>query len=107
MSRKIDNLFDSITSTNARFEKLLSNRGSDINALNREGNSLLYVAAEKNQLDKINFLLDNGADVNIKNERGITPLNVAVPVCVKIFTHVLMVKFPDPILILDAFPKLT
>jgi ankyrin repeat protein len=77
MSRKIDNLFDSITSTNARFEKLLSNRGSDINALNREGNSLLYVAAEKNQLDKINFLLDNGADVNIKNERGITPLNVA------------------------------
>ena len=77
MSRKIDNLFDSITSTNARFEKLLSNRGSDINALNREGNSLLYVAAEKNQLDKINFLLDNGANVNIKNERGSTPLNVA------------------------------
>jgi ankyrin repeat protein len=77
MSRKIDNLFDSITSTNGRFEKLLNNRDSDVNALNREGNSLLYVAAEKNQIDKINFLLDNGADVNIRNERGVTPLNVA------------------------------
>jgi ankyrin repeat protein len=77
MSRKIDNLFDSITSTNGRFEKLLNNRGNDINALNREGNSLLYVAAEKNQIDKINFLLDNGADVNIRNERGATPLNAA------------------------------
>jgi ankyrin repeat protein len=77
MSRKIDNLFDSITNTNGRFEKLLNNRDSDVNALNREGNSLLYVAAEKNQIDKINFLLDNGADVNIRNERGVTPLNVA------------------------------
>jgi len=77
MSRKIENLFDSITSTNARFEKLLSNRGNHVNALNGEGNSLLYVAASKNQIDKINFLLDNGADVNIRNERGATPLNVA------------------------------
>jgi ankyrin repeat protein len=77
MSRKIDNLFDSITSTNGRFEKLLNNRGIDVHALNREGNSLLYVAAEKNQIDKINFLLDNGIDVNIRNERGITPLNIA------------------------------
>ena len=77
MSRKIENLFDSITSTNGRFEKLLNNRGSNVNAVNDEGNSLLYVAASKNQIDKINFLLDNGADVNIRNERGATPLNAA------------------------------
>lgn len=77
MSRKIENLFDSITSTNGRFEKLLNNRGHNVNAVNDEGNSLLYVAAEKNQIDKINFLLDNGADINIKNERGATPLNAA------------------------------
>jgi ankyrin repeat protein len=77
MSRKIENLFDSITSTNGRFEKLLNNRGNHVNAVNGEGNSLLYVAASKNQIDKINYLLDNGADVNIRNERGATPLNVA------------------------------
>lgn len=77
MSRKVDNLFDSITSTNGRFEKLLNNRDIDVHALNREGNSLLYVAAEKNQIDKINFLLDNGIDVNIRNEKGATPLNAA------------------------------
>ena len=78
MSRKkTENLFDAITDTNERFKNLFNLRSGDINALDREGNSLLYVAAEKNQVDKINFLLDNGANVNIKNERGITPLNIA------------------------------
>ena len=75
--RKTENLFDSITGTNERFERLMNTRNTDVNGLNREGNSVLYVAAEKNQVDKINLLLDNGADVNIRNERGITPLNVA------------------------------
>jgi len=78
MSRKkSDNLFNAITGSDERFEKLLDLRSGDVNAVNEEGNSLLYIAASKNQLGKIHFLLDKGANVNFKNERGITPLNAA------------------------------
>ena len=78
MSRKkSENVFNAITGSDERFEKLFDLRSGDVNAVNGEGNSLLYVAASKNQLGKISFLLANGADVNFKNERGATPLNVA------------------------------
>jgi ankyrin repeat protein len=78
MSRtKSENAFNAITSSDERFEKLFDLRSGDVNAVNEEGNSLLYVAASKNQLGKIHFLLDKGANVNFKNERGATPLNVA------------------------------
>ena len=78
MSRKkSENVFNAITSSDERFEKLFDLRSGDVNAVNDEGNSLLYVAASKNQLGKISFLLNKGADVNFKNERGASPLNVA------------------------------
>ena len=78
MSRKkSDNLFNAITGSDERFEKLFDLRSGDVNAVNEEGNSLLYIAASKNQLSKIHFLLDKGANVNFKNERGASPLNVA------------------------------
>ena len=78
MSRKkSENVFNAITSSDERFEKLFDLRSGDVNAINDEGDSLLYVAASKNQLGKISFLLNKGADVNFKNERGATPLNVA------------------------------
>ena len=78
MSRKkSENVFNAITGSDERFEKLFDLRSGDVNAVNDEGNSLLYVAASKNQLGKISFLLNKGADVNFKNERGASPLNVA------------------------------
>ena len=78
MSRKsIENLFDAITDYDERFKKLFDLRSGDVNAVDDEGNSLLYVAASKNQLGKIRFLLEKGANVNFKNERGVSPLNVA------------------------------
>ena len=78
MSRKkSENVFNAITGSDERFEKLFDLRSGDVNAINDEGDSLLYVAASKNQLGKISFLLNKGADVNFKNERGATPLNVA------------------------------
>ena len=78
MSRKkSENVFNAITGSDERFEKLFDLRSGDVNAVDDEGNSLLYVAASKNQLGKISFLLNKGADVNFKNERGATPLNVA------------------------------
>ena len=78
MSRtKSENIFNAITGSDERFEKLFDLRSGDVNAVDDEGNSLLYVAASKNQLSKIRFLLNKGANVNFKNERGATPLNVA------------------------------
>ena len=78
MSRKkSENVFNAITGSDERFEKLFDLRSGDVNAVDDEGNSLLYVAASKNQLGKISFLLNKGANVNFKNERGATPLNVA------------------------------
>lgn len=78
MSRtKSENVFNAVTSSDERFEKLFELRSGDVNAVNDEGNSLLYVAASKNQLGKIRFLLDKGANPNFKNERGATPLNAA------------------------------
>ena len=78
MSRtKSENIFNAITGSDERFEKLFDLRSGDVNAVDDEGNSLLYVAASKNQLSKIRFLLNKGANVNFKNERGTTPLNVA------------------------------
>lgn len=78
MSRKkSENVFNAITGSDERFEKLFDLRSGDVNAVDGEGNSLLYVAASKNQLGKISFLLNKGANVNFKNERGATPLNVA------------------------------
>lgn len=78
MSRtKSENIFNAITGSDERFEKLFDLRSGDVNAINDEGDSLLYVAASKNQLGKISFLLNKGANVNFKNERGASPLNVA------------------------------
>jgi ankyrin repeat protein len=78
MSRtKSENIFNAVTGSDDRFEKLFELRSGDVNAVNEEGNSLLYVAASKNQLGKISFLLNKGANPNFKNERGATPLNAA------------------------------
>ncbi|OQV13927.1 Ankyrin repeat and EF-hand domain-containing protein 1 [Hypsibius exemplaris] len=41
------------------------------------GNTVLHVAAYKNDVDLVTFFLDNGADVNTRNRGGITPLMVA------------------------------
>jgi ankyrin repeat protein len=78
MSRtKSENIFNAVTGSDERFEKLFELRSGDVNAVNEEGNSLLYVAASKNQLGKISFLLNKGANPNFKNDRGATPLNAA------------------------------
>ena len=56
---------------------LLLEHGADINLKNAEGTAL-NLAAENNSPAVINQLLARGADVNSRNERGITPLGIAV-----------------------------
>jgi len=51
---------------------------ADINSVDDEGNTMLHLAAEKNDADMALFLLIKGADPLYKNNNGDTPLHVAI-----------------------------
>ena len=48
--------------------------GSDVNAVNRAGDTAVHAAAALGLDTVIQLLADKGADVNVKNKRGLTPL---------------------------------
>ncbi|AST09389.1 hypothetical protein Murmansk-194 [Murmansk poxvirus] len=50
----------------------------NINEQDSFGNTLLYHAVELNHVDLVKLMLDNGADINIKNNIGKTCLNKAI-----------------------------
>jgi ankyrin len=51
--------------------------GGNVRAANKDGNTALHGAAHVRLDELIQFLADRGADVNARNGRGLTPLNVA------------------------------
>lgn len=60
--------------------KLLLELGADINAVDDLGKSAMHGAAFKSWTKLVQFLADNGADINVwnrKNKRGWTPLLIA------------------------------
>ncbi len=61
----------------AALESLLQAHEIDINALNNDGNALIHVAIDLNDLDLAAFLLDHGADFQLKNADGQTPVMLA------------------------------
>ena len=48
--------------------------GADLNAVSREGDSALHVAAQRGYDGAIRFLAEKGALLNVRNARGLTPL---------------------------------
>ncbi|MGD2169888.1 MAG: ankyrin repeat domain-containing protein, partial [Chlamydiota bacterium] len=48
-----------------------------INELNRYGNALIHEAVEKGDINQVRELLQRGADINLANRRGETPLCIA------------------------------
>ncbi len=48
--------------------------GSDVNAANKSGDTALHSAASLGLDSVVQLLADKGADINIKNKRGLTPL---------------------------------
>ncbi len=66
---------------NVRIEMIdfLLTQNTDINKKNVLGNTALFYAVyfSKNQTDIIKKLLEHGADMNIPNKSGVTPLSLA------------------------------
>lgn len=56
----------------------LLDKGADIEARTKEGETPLHSAAYKGNLDIILALLDRGADIEARDENGDTPLHIAV-----------------------------
>jgi ankyrin repeat protein len=57
---------------------LLAKENKDGNAKTKDGNSMLVMATIKLQKDMVQMLLEEGADINLKDEYGKTPLHHAV-----------------------------
>ena len=52
--------------------------GADPNAANQAGDTALHVAAARGYDTVVQWLVEHGARVNVKNKRGITPLAAAM-----------------------------
>lgn len=72
-----EQLIIACTVMNLKEIEILLNKGADINAKDKKGNTALhYTVHNKNVISSI-LLLDNGADINTKNNEGFSPLYYA------------------------------
>ena len=72
---KVDSDDERITLETAKLALAL---GSEINHTNRNGDSALHFAAAQGLSTVVQFLVDNGAALDVKNKRGLTPLAAAL-----------------------------
>ena len=61
-----------------RLAERMLQAGADPNSLSKDGQSALYVAADKGSVVVVQLLLDHKADPDVKDRRGQTPLMRAV-----------------------------
>jgi len=72
-----DELIDAAREGNKGKVELLLSRGTDVNAMDKNGMTPLHVAAFGFNNDITELLLAKGADVNARNKDGMTPLHIA------------------------------
>lgn len=58
--------------------KAMLNAGLDINARNKDGDTLLHIYLKSNHIQEAIYLVKKGADYNIANNKQITPVQIAV-----------------------------
>ncbi|NEQ47108.1 MAG: ankyrin repeat domain-containing protein [Leptolyngbya sp. SIOISBB] len=73
-----DSLHLAIQSKSLEMLEFLISTGSDVNAINREGDAPLHLTATRGLAEAAKTLADNGADINLENAEGQTPLDLAV-----------------------------
>ena len=56
---------------------ILLKKKLNINKKNKNGDTPLHLAVQRGDYDIIQLLLDNGADITIKNKKGISPYDLA------------------------------
>ncbi|MSQ97508.1 MAG: ankyrin repeat domain-containing protein [Gemmataceae bacterium] len=56
---------------------MVKTRGEDGKLVERRGNSALHTAVATGQVEFVKFLIENKADVNVRNGRDTTPLDIA------------------------------
>ncbi|XP_046563006.1 uncharacterized protein LOC124271883 [Haliotis rubra] len=67
--------------THVGLVKLLVESGSDVNELDRYGRSCLQKAAERGDVEAIDYLCEKGADLNQKDTEGKSVLHYAIDEC--------------------------
>lgn len=71
-------MLNKIISITSRYFVLVFFKITDINLQDREGNTPLHVAVEKEQQTAIETLIDLGADTSILNGAKMAPVHLAV-----------------------------
>ena len=67
-----------VFSSNFEGTKFLIDAGADVKKTFSDGSTMLHLAAETGAAEMVQLLLSSGADPTIKNNGGLTPLDVAV-----------------------------
>jgi ankyrin repeat protein len=63
----------------SELKKLMEEHNLDINCIDfNTGNTALHAAVQYSQIQMIEYLISKGADCNIKNRRGQTPLHLSI-----------------------------
>lgn len=70
-------IFDPVQDCNRPLVKALIDRGVDLTAVNKDGNTALHIAAKVGNVEIATRLLKAGADVNAVGSGGATPLHYA------------------------------
>ena len=71
-------LFSAARHNDLEQAKLLIEKGADVKAKDKYGDTPLYYAVRYNNVEVAELLIEQGADINVKNKWGKTPLHMAV-----------------------------
>lgn len=73
----VQDLIDSVKNQNIAAVRQMLAEGEDVNAQNVQGNTALHYAVALDDADMTRLLLENGANLNVANSKGWTPLKIA------------------------------
>ena len=77
----LDDLFDAIFEGNVNRVAEILKSGVDVNRVPMDRQwPAIFVAVEQENIEAIKLLLENGADLNIQDKSGFTPLHLAIDI---------------------------